>query len=78
MHREQATLINAQSHLYEGTRQNMRVTKHNIADQTFWIFYFLCIFGFLTQKQLKIDKKKMQKHSKQITNKHNFQHMLER
>ena len=44
MHREQATLVNAQSHLYEGTRQNMRVTKHNNADQTFWIFYFLCGF----------------------------------
>ena len=57
MHKEQATLINAQSHFYEGTRQNMRVTKHNNADQTFWIFYFLCVFGFLTQKQIKIDKK---------------------
>ena len=57
MHKEQATLINAQSHLYEGTRQNMHVTKYNNADQTFWIFYFLCVFGFLTQKQVKIDKK---------------------
>ena len=36
----------------------MPVTKHNNADQTFWIFYFLCVFGFLTQKQVKIDKKK--------------------
>ena len=54
------------------------VTIHNNIDQTFWIFYFLCVLGFLTQKQIKIDKKKMQKHSKQITNKHNFQHMLER
>ena len=43
--------------MYEGTRQNMHVTKHNNADQTFWIFYFLCVFGFLTQKQVKIDKK---------------------
>ena len=57
MHREQATLIIAQSHLYEGTRQNMCVTKHNNADQTFWIFYFLCVFRFLTQKQLNIYKK---------------------
>ena len=56
MHKEQATLVNAQSNLYEGTRQNMRVIKHNNADQTFWIFYFLCVFGFLTQKQLKIDQ----------------------
>ena len=58
MHKEQATLLNAQSHLYEGTRQNMHVTIYKNADQTFWIFYFLCVFGFLTQKQLKIDKKK--------------------
>ena len=57
VHREQATLINAQSHLYEGTRQNMHVKKHNNADQTFWIFYFLCVFGFLTQKQEKINQK---------------------
>ena len=68
MHKEQATLVNVQSHFYEGTRQNMRVTKHNNADQTFWIFYFLCVFGFLTQKQIKIDKKitfKVRKKKKQ-------------
>ena len=59
MHKEQATLVNAQSHLYEGTRQNMHVTLHNNANQTFWILYFLFVFGFLTQKQVKIDKKKM-------------------
>ena len=35
VHKEQAKLINAQSHLYEGTRLNMRVTIHNKADQTF-------------------------------------------
>ena len=35
----------------------MRVTKYNNADQNFWIFYFLCVFGFLTQKKAKIDKK---------------------
>ena len=62
VHREQAKLVNAQSHLYEGTRQNMRVTKHNNANQNFWIFYLLCVFGFLTQKQVKIDQK--EKHSK--------------
>ena len=48
--------------------KNMRVTKHNNTDQTFWIFYFLCVFGFLTQKQLKIDKKitfKVRKKKKQ-------------
>ena len=32
VHKEQATLENAQSHLYEGKRQNMHVTKHNNAD----------------------------------------------
>ena len=57
MHREQATLINAQGQLYEGTRKNMLVIKHNNVNQIFWIFYFLCVFGFLTQKQEKIDKK---------------------
>ena len=59
MHKEQATLVNVQNHLYEGTRQNMHVTLHKNADQTFCIFYFLCVFGFLTQKQVKIDRKKM-------------------
>ena len=58
MRKEQVTLENAQSHKYKGTRQNMLVTIHNNVDQTFWIFYFLCFFGFLTQKQIKIDKKK--------------------
>ena len=57
MHIEQATLVNVQSHLYKDTRQNMRVTKHNNANQTFWIFYFLCVFLFLTQKKVKIDQK---------------------
>ena len=57
MHKEQATLINAQNHLYEGTRQNVHVIIHKYADQIFWIFYFLSVFGFLTQKQVKIDKK---------------------
>ena len=35
MHREQATLVNAQGHLYKGTRQNMLMTIHNNVDQTF-------------------------------------------
>ena len=64
MLKEQAMLVNIQSHLYEGKRQNMRVTKHNV-DQTFWIFYLLCVFGFLTQKQVKIDKKNIYIYSKQ-------------
>ena len=59
----------------------MLVTIYNNADQTFWIFYFLCVFGFVTQKQVKIDKKKKKckNTSKQIANKqNNFQHLLER
>ena len=59
MHEEQATLVNAQSHWYKSTRQNMLVTKHNNVDQTFWIFYFLYVFGFLTQNQEKIDQKQI-------------------
>jgi len=67
VHKEQAMLVNTQSHLYEGKRQNMRVTKHNV-DQTFWIFSLLCVFGFLTQKQVKIDlKKKYSKQEKKIS-----------
>ena len=58
MLKEQAMLVNIQSHLYEGTRQNVHVIIHKNADQIFWIFYFLSVFGFLTQKQVKIDKKK--------------------
>ena len=57
MHREQVMLINEQSHKYKGTRQNMLMTKHNNVNQTFWIFYFSCVFGFLTQMQEKIDQK---------------------
>ena len=72
MHKEQATLVNTQSHLYEGTRQNMHVTRHNNVDQTFWIFYFLCVFGFLTQKQVKIDKKQCKDIQSKKTNKQKF------
>ena len=45
-YREQAKLVNAQSHLYEGTWQNMHVTKHYNADQTFWIFYVYVFLDF--------------------------------
>ena len=51
----------------------MLVTIHNNVDQTFWIFYFLCVFFFLTQKQIKID----QKHLKQKTNKKKFSILVE-
>ena len=30
---------------------------HNTADQTFWILYFLCVFGFFDTKQVKNDQK---------------------
>ena len=49
----------------------MLVAIYNNADQIFWIFYFLCVFGFLTQKQIKIDKKNVKTfkaNSKQQTN----------
>ena len=69
VHKGQATLVNAQSHLYKGTRQNMHMTLQKNADQTFWIFYFLCVFGFLTQKQVKIDQKQNVKTFKVNTNK---------
>ena len=29
---------------------------HNTVDQTFWILYLLCVFGFLTQSKVKNDK----------------------
>ena len=32
-------------------------TKLNNVDQTFWIFYFLWVLGFLTHKKEKIDLK---------------------
>ena len=34
----------------------MHVTMHITADQTFWILYFLCVFGFLTQSKVKNDQ----------------------
>ena len=42
----------------------MLMTIHNNVDQTFWIIYFLCVFVFLTQKQVKIDNKKKKKKKK--------------
>ena len=42
----------------------MHVTIHNNVDQTFWIFYFLCVFGFLTQKQVKIYQNNIQSKKK--------------
>ena len=45
VHKEQATLVNAQNHLYKGTGQNMLVTKHNNVNQTF----FMCFWIFDTK-----------------------------
>ena len=52
----------------------MHVTMHNIADQTFWILYFLCVFGFLTQSKVNNDKK--QQTTKAFKQK-KFKNMLE-
>ena len=51
-------LVNAQSHKYKGTRQNMLMTIHNNVDQTFGFSTFYVFLDFLTQKQEMIDKKK--------------------
>ena len=53
----------------------MHVTIYKNADQTFRIFYFLCIFGFLTQKQVKIDQKNnIQSIQKKKKNTHTHTH----
>ena len=49
---EQAKLVNALRHKYEGTRPNSHVKCTQTYTIKFSKFYFLCIFGFLhTQKQ---------------------------
>jgi len=40
---------------------------HNTANQIFWILYFLCVSGFLTQSKEKNDKK--QQTTKLLNNK---------
>ena len=48
MHKEQATLVNAQSHLYEGTRQNMHVAcAQTYTIKLFEIFTFYVVLDFL-------------------------------
>ena len=37
--------------------QGKTCVQQNNDYQTFWIFYFLCVFGFLTHKKVKIDQK---------------------
>ena len=39
-------LVNAQSHLYEGIRQNIRVIEHDNANQTFGFSTFYVFFDF--------------------------------
>ena len=53
VYREQATLVNAQGHLTKVQGKICFKTKFNDIDQTFWILYFLCVFGFLTYKAIK-------------------------
>ena len=77
VHKEQAKLVNAQSHLYESTKLNMCVTKHNNADQTFWIFYFLCVFGFLTQSKWRLIKNNKHQSFLNNNNNNNSKNMLE-
>ena len=78
MHMEQATLVNAQGHLYKGTRQNMLVTKHNNVDKTFWIFYFLCVFRFFLHKNKKrfIKNYNVKTFKANANKQNNFQHKL--
>ena len=47
---------------------------HNIVDQTFWILYFLCVFGFLTQSKVKNDKKQQ---TTKVFKQQKFKNMLE-
>ena len=84
VHREQAILVNAQGHLYKGTRQNMLVTKHNNVDQTFWIFYFLCVLNFWHKNMKKLiknnnvktfkEKQTNKQFSTQVSKKHTTKH----
>ena len=65
-------LVNVQSHLYEDIRQNMRVTIHNNADQTFWIFDTKVRKDWSKRKHskhLKTNIQKWSKHAIHVTNK---------
>ena len=57
VHKEQAKLVNAQSHLYGSIRPNMRVTKHNNADQNLLDFLLFMCFWIFGTKQVRIDQK---------------------
>ena len=55
----------------------MLVTIHNNANQIFWILYFLFVFRFLTQKQIKIDQKHVKTFKVKSKRIHkSFQHLL--
>ena len=59
--REQATLLNAQGHLYEGTRQNMFWNKTQQCRSTFLDFQLFMCFWIFDIKQEKIDQKQQSK-----------------
>ena len=61
MHKEQAKLVNAQSHLYRGTRQN----SHVICAQT----YTIKLFEFITFMWFWIFTHTKLKHKSKIKNK---------
>ena len=81
MHREQATLVNAQGHLYKGTRPNMLMTKHNNVGQNFGFLLFMCFWIFNNirliknnnVKTFKVEKKNKQ-FSTQASKKHTTKH----
>ena len=61
MQKEQAKLVNAQSHLYKGTRPNSYVIYAQTYTiklfENFCFFHFLCGFGFFTHTKLKYKSK---------------------
>ena len=68
MHERQAKLVKCTKPLVQRYKAKHALRQNsNKTDQTLWIFYFLCVFGFLTQKQLKKDKKNIL-NIKQTTN----------
>ena len=77
VHRKQAMLVDAQSHLHKITRQNIFWDKNLTMSIKFFGFStFYVVFGFLTYKKEKIDQrqqcknilnKRMQKKNKQFS-----------
>ena len=67
VHKKQAKFIDAQSHKYKGTRQNMLWDKTQQCQSNFLDFLlfgfstFFVVFGFLTHNKEKIVKKQLSK-----------------